>query len=153
MFLIRFVRAKKLNARQKLFQTIPNKGMTVWYGYNVHICRKRTSFPAGLIYAFTACQPPDRKIVLRRPSRSRIRRGLADVAVRRHCRPTWKEYSDAAPSLPTYIAVTDARLLSKLHHAAVSRSVGGAAEKASSFALSCSSPERCCLACLLRSGA
>ena len=64
--------------------------------------------------------------------------GLADVADRRHCRPTWKEYSDAAPD----IAVTDARLLSKLHHAAVSRSVGGAAEKASSFSLSCSSPER-----------
>ena len=46
--------------------------------------------------------------------------------------------SDAAPD----IAVTDARLLSKLHHAAVTRSVGGAAEKASSCSLSCSSPER-----------
>ena len=117
MFLIRFVRAKKLNACQKLFQTILSKGMTVWYGNKVHKCWKLLSFPCGLIYAFIACQPPDRKIVLR-PSRSRIRRCLADVAVRRHCRPTWKEYSDAAPD----IAVTDARLLSKLHHAAVSKS-------------------------------
>ena len=66
--------------------------------------------------------------------------GLADVADRRHCRPTWKEYSDAAPD----IAVTDARLLSKLHHAAV----GSAAEKASSLLLPLLplSPERC-LAC------
>ena len=74
----------------------------------MHECRKPISFSFGLIHAFVGCQPPDRKIVFRR-----LGVGSGGLTVAVIAGPHGK---NAVTQLPPDIAVTNALLLSKLHH-------------------------------------